>query len=66
MEKLTETNVYSTKEKHVSKKEMLQYMVGLGGQNMLYSLIGAGFFTVFLNTYSGMDAAVSGVIILFL
>lgn len=66
MEKLTETTVYSTKEKHVSKKEMLQYMVGLGGQNMLYSLIGAGFFTVFLNTYSGMDAAVSGVIILIL
>lgn len=64
MEKLTETNVYSTKERHVPKKETIRFLTGLAGQNLLYSLIGAGFFTVFLNTYSGMNAAVSGIIII--
>ena len=66
MEKLTETNVYSTKERHVPKKETIRFLTGLAGQNLLYSLIGAGFFTVFLNTYSGMNAAVSGIIIIIL
>lgn len=66
MEKLTETNVYSTNERHVPKKETIRFLTGLAGQNLLYSLIGAGFFTVFLNTYSGMNAAVSGIIIIIL
>lgn len=41
-------NVYSTSEKHIPKKEKLNYLLGLGGQNIIYGLIGGAFFTYFL------------------
>ena len=38
----------NTEKKYVSKKELVNFLAGLSGQNLVYSLIGGSFFTYFM------------------
>lgn len=40
---------FSTNKNHVSKKEKIGFLLGLSGQNIVYSLIGGSFFFIFFN-----------------
>ena len=44
--------------KHIDKKEKLNFYAGLTGQNIVYSFIGAGFFTYFMTDIAMFPAAV--------
>ena len=50
--------------KHISKKEKINFYLGLSGQNMVYSLIGAGFFTYFMTDIAMFPAAVVTVLLI--
>lgn len=50
--------------KYVSKKEQVNYLVGLSGQNLVYSLIGGSFFTYFLTDIAMFPAVVVTVILM--
>ena len=50
--------------KHISKKEKINFYAGLSGQNMVYSLIGAGFFTYFMTDIAMFPAAVVTVLLI--
>lgn len=55
----------NSKTKHVSKKEQINYLVGLSGQNIIYSFIGGSFLTYFLTDIAFIPAfAVSILLIL--
>ena len=49
---------------HISKKEKINFYAGLSGQNMVYSLIGAGFFTYFMTDIAMFPAAVVTVLLI--
>ena len=50
--------------KYISKKEKLNFYVGLSGQNIVYSFIGAGFFTYFMTDIALFPAAVVSVLLI--
>ena len=50
--------------KHISKKEKINFYLGLSGQNMVYSLVGAGFFTYFMTDIAMFPAAVVTVLLI--
>lgn len=50
--------------KHISKKEKINFYAGLSGQNMVYSLVGAGFFTYFMTDIAMFPAAVVTVLLI--
>ena len=49
---------------YVSKKEMSNFIFGLCGQNMVYSLIGASFFTYFMTDIAMFPAIVVSVLLI--
>jgi len=49
---------------YISKKEMGNYMLGLCGQNMVYSLIGASFFTYFMTDIAMFPAIIVSVLLI--
>ena len=49
---------------YISKKEKINFYAGLSGQNMVYSLIGAGFFTYFMTDIAMFPAAVVTVLLI--
>lgn len=54
-----------TEEKrYISKKEMGSFLLGLSGQNMVYSLIGASFFTYFMTDIAMFPAAIVSVLLI--
>ena len=50
--------------KYVSKKEQVNYLAGLSGQNLVYSLIGGSFFTYFMTDIAMFPAAVVSIILI--
>ena len=55
----------TVKEKnYISKKEMGNFIFGLCGQNMVYSLIGASFFTYFMTDIAMFPAIVVSVLLI--
>ena len=50
--------------KYIDKKERLNFYVGLSGQNIVYSFIGAGFFTYFMTDIALFPAAVVSVLLM--
>ncbi len=50
--------------KYVSKKEQVNYLAGLSGQNLVYSLIGGSFFTYFMTDIAMFPAAIVSVILI--
>ena len=50
--------------KYVSKKEQINYLAGLSGQNLVYSLIGGSFFTYFMTDIAMFPAAIVSVILI--
>lgn len=55
----------STEEKsYIPKKELRSFMLGLSGQNMVYSLIGASFFTYFMTDIAMFPAAIVSVLLI--
>lgn len=48
----------SADKKYIPKKERISYCTGLCGQNMVYSLIGASFFTYFMTDIALFPAAI--------
>ena len=50
--------------KYIDKKERLNFYVGLSGQNIVYSFIGAGFFTYFMTDIALFPAAVVSVLLI--
>lgn len=51
-------------KRYVSKKETLDFLLGLSGQNMVYSLIGGSFFTYFMTDIALFPAAVVSVLLI--
>lgn len=51
-------------KKYISKKEMGNFIFGLCGQNMVYSLIGASFFTYFMTDIAMFPAIVVSVLLI--
>lgn len=49
---------------YISKKEKLNYYTGLAGQNLVYSLIGASFFTYFMTDIAMFPAIVVSVLLI--
>lgn len=49
---------------HISKKETINFMTGLAGQNIVYSFIGAGFFTYFMTDIALFPAGVVSVLLI--
>lgn len=50
--------------RYISKKETADFLIGLTGQNMVYSLIGASFFTYFMTDIAMFPAAVVSVLLI--
>ena len=50
--------------KYIDKKERLNFYVGLSGQNIVYSFIGAGFFTYFMTDIALFPAAIVSVLLI--
>ena len=50
--------------KYVSKKEQINYLAGLSGQNLVYSLIGGSFFTYFMTDIALFPAVTVSVILI--
>ena len=50
--------------KYVSRKEQVNYLAGLSGQNLVYSLIGGSFFTYFMTDIAMFPAAIVSVILI--
>ena len=50
--------------KYVSKKEQINYLAGLSGQNLVQSLIGGSFFTYFMTDIAMFPAAIVSVILI--
>ena len=51
-------------KKYISRREQTGFLVGLGGQNMVYSLIGASFFTYFMTDIALFPALVVSVLLI--
>ena len=51
-------------KRYISKKETADFLIGLSGQNMVYSLIGASFFTYFMTDIAMFPAAVVSVLLI--
>ena len=49
---------------YISRKEKINYYAGLSGQNMVYSLIGASFFTYFMTDIAMFPAIVVSVLLI--
>lgn len=49
---------------YISKKEKINYYAGLSGQNLVYSLIGASFFTYFMTDIAMFPAIVVSVLLI--
>ncbi len=49
---------------HISKKEKVSFLTGLAGQNVVYSFIGASFFTYFMTDIAVFPAAVVSVLLM--
>ena len=45
-------------KKYIGRREQTGFLVGLSGQNMVYSLIGASFFTYFMTDIALFPALV--------
>lgn len=54
----------SADKKYIPKKERISYCTGLCGQNMVYSLIGASFFTYFMTDIALFPAAIVSVLLI--
>lgn len=54
----------NTQTKYVSGKERRNFLVGLGGQNFVYSLIGASFFTYFMTDIALFPALAVSVLLI--
>ena len=50
--------------KYISTKEKVNYYIGLSGQNLVYSLIGASFFTYFMTDIAMFPALVVSVLLI--
>lgn len=50
--------------KYIDKKERMNFYVGLSGQNIVYSFIGASFFTYFMTDIAMFPAAVVSVLLI--
>ena len=50
--------------KYISTKEKVNYYIGLSGQNLVYSLIGASFFTYFMTDIAMFPAIVVSVLLI--
>lgn len=51
-------------KKYIPKKEASDFIFGLCGQNMVYSLIGASFFTYFMTDIALFPAAIVSVLLI--
>lgn len=56
--------VNAEEQKYIPKKEMRSFILGLCGQNMVYSLIGASFFTYFMTDIAMFPAAIVSVLLI--
>ena len=45
---MAENLIDDSQKKYVEKKELVNFLSGLAGQNLVYSLIGGSFFTYFM------------------
>ena len=45
-------------QNYITKKEKINYCVGLSGQNLVYSLVGASFFTYFMTDIAMFPAII--------
>ena len=52
------------KKNYVSKKELLNFLTGLSGQNLVYSLIGGSFFTYFMTDIALFPAITVSVLLI--
>ena len=50
--------------KYISTKEKVNYYIGLSGQNLVYSFIGASFFTYFMTDIAMFPAIVVSVLLI--
>ena len=51
-------------KKYIGRREQTGFLVGLSGQNMVYSLIGASFFTYFMTDIALFPALVVSVLLI--
>ena len=51
-------------KKYIGRREQAGFLVGLSGQNMVYSLIGASFFTYFMTDIALFPALVVSVLLI--
>lgn len=58
---ISEKNV---EKKYVSKKELVNFLAGLSGQNLVYSLIGGSFFTYFMTDIALFPALTVSVLLI--
>ena len=58
---ISEKNV---EKKYVSKKELVNFLAGLSGQNLVYSLIGGSFFTYFMTDIALFPAITVSVLLI--
>ena len=54
----------NTEKKYVSKKELVNFLAGLSGQNLVYSLIGGSFFTYFMTDIALFPALTVSVLLI--
>jgi Na+/melibiose symporter-like transporter len=54
----------TSKKKYVSKRELGNFLLGLSGQNLVYSLIGGSFFTYFMTDIALFPAAIVSVLLI--
>ena len=54
----------NTEKKYVSKKELVNFLAGLSGQNLVYSLIGGSFFTYFMTDIALFPAITVSVLLI--
>ena len=54
----------NAEKKYVSKKELINFLAGLSGQNLVYSLIGGSFFTYFMTDIALFPAITVSVLLI--
>ena len=54
----------NTEKRYVSKKELVNFLAGLSGQNLVYSLIGGSFFTYFMTDIALFPAITVSVLLI--
>lgn len=61
---ISEKAKYNYAENHLTKKEKTNYLIGLAGQNIVYSLVGGSFFTYFLTDIAIFPSLVVAILLI--